>query len=138
MGVPIIGQSGATTSDDPEFATLTDEEREQLAAMAEEHPEDVNDALDVTTAFIVFINKDGSYGLTQDVTAKFAPDRMATGDDVYAACSVALSDLQAGKSAQLTAAHMAQLGQMMQAQQQEAAIRAQLQKQNQAKGFGNL
>jgi hypothetical protein len=137
MAVPIIGEN-RTTSDDPEFATLTDEEREQLAAMAEEHPEDVNDALDVTTAFIVFINKDGSYGLTQDVTAKFAPDRMATGDDVYAACSVALSDLQAGKSAQLTAAHMAQLGQMMQAQQQEAAIRAQLQKQNQAKGFGNL
>lgn len=136
MAVPLIGQ-GATTSENPDLASLSDEERERLAAMAEEHPEDVQDAEDVVTAFFVVIRKDGSIGVSQDVTAKFAPDRMATGDDVIAACSVALSDLQAGKAAQITAAHMAQLGQMMQEQQQAEMIRRQMAA-NQNKGFGNL
>ncbi len=138
--IPIIGEN-RTTSEDPEFATLSEEERERLAKMAEEHPEDVDATEDVTTAFFVVIRKDGSIGVSQDVTAKFAPDRLATGDDVLAACSVAISDLQAGKAAQITAAHMAQLGAMMQQQAQEQAeamrIRQEMAR-NQGKGFGNL
>lgn len=136
MAVPIIGEN-RTTSEDPEFASLSDEDRERLAALADQHPEDPNgpsedgnDGEPVSTAFFLVIDRKGNIGVNPDVTAKFAPDRVATADDVFSACSVALSDLNAGKAAQLTTQQMAQMGAMMQQQQlqqqEEARIRAQM------------
>lgn len=135
MPVPLIGQN-ATTSEDPEFASLSEEDKERLAQMAEEHPEDTDASNPVSFAFVVFMDKGGEVGVDLDVSGTpYAPDRTATGSDIFAACSLAVSDLQASKAAQLATMQMAQMGQMMAQKQQEAAIRAQMAA-NQAKGFG--
>jgi hypothetical protein len=134
--VPIIGQ-GTSTSDDPDFASLSDEERERLAKMAEDHPEDA-EIVDVTTAFFVVIHPDGRIELDQDVNTLYAPSRLASADDVISACAVAVSDLQAAKTAQITAIQMAQVGRVMQQQAAQEAEAAAIQRRmaaNQNRGF---
>lgn len=134
--IPIIGQN-QTTSDDPEFASLSEEDREALAAMANEHPEDVDEFEPCATAFLVILHTGGEVEVTPDVTRKVAPNRVASGDDIIAASAVAHSDLQASKTAQVTAIQMAQMGRLMQEQQQAEAIRQRMAA-NQAGGFKNL
>lgn len=135
--VPIIGQ-GTTTSDDPEFASLDPEQQEKLRQMAEENPdglESVDDAVDVTTAYFVVVHLDGRIDIDVNVESRYAPTRMAISDDVISSATVAISDLQAQKTAQVTAMAMAQMGQVM-AQQREAQMVQQ--KLAQGKGFRNL
>jgi hypothetical protein len=124
--VPILGQtSGADkplNTDD-----LTPEQREALAKMAEENPPAEDEiSTPVTTAFIVAIGLDGAVVATSDLTQQYAPRRGATPDDIYGAASVVLKDLQVMETAQRTQQAMMMMGQAMQQQAQEAALRSRL------------
>lgn len=138
--VPLIGQNISTT-EVSDFDSLSPEEQEALARMAEENPDDLSvSAESVSTAFMVIQHRDGQVEVNPDVTRQVAPDRVATPDDVIALGTVAVSDATSAKTAQATAFHMAQVGQMMQRQMAEQAEAARIQAmmaKNQAAGFKN-
>lgn len=125
MSVPIIGQTDSTAplhTDD-----LTPEQREALAKMAEENPPSEEEiGVPVTTAFIIAVGLDGAVVATADLTQQFVPSRGATPDDMYGAASVVLKDLQSIDAAQRTQQAMLMMGQAMQQQAQEAALRQRL------------
>jgi hypothetical protein len=124
--VPILGQS--SSADKPlNTDDLTPEQREALARMAEENPPSEDEVgTPVTTAFIVAIGLDGAVVATSDLTQQYVPRRGATPDDIYGAASVVLKDLQVMETAQRTQQAMMMMGQAMQQQAQEAALRSRL------------
>jgi hypothetical protein len=123
--VPILGQTSSTPSLNTD--DLTPEQREALAKMAEENPPAEDEVgTSVTTAFLVAIGLDGAVVATSDLTQQFVPRRGATPDDIYGASSVVLKDLQVMETAQRTQQAMMMMGQAMQQQAQEAALRQRL------------
>lgn len=123
--IPILGQSAPLHTD------LTDEQKAALAKMAEDNPpteDELDERQPVTTAFLVVVSADGAVIATHelDQITKIRPDRLATPDDMYGASSVVLKDISAMETAQRTQESMMRMGQAMQAQAQEAAIRQRL------------
>ena len=105
----------------PKFEDLTPEQQEALAAKAEENG--VDGANQVTTAYYVVVDRDGSVAIVPDLSVKFVADRLPTPEDILGSASV----VQASISAQITASHtqqvmMAQARAMAQQQQQQQAV----------------
>jgi len=130
--IPILGQTPAKTEaekaiEDAKAAydALSDEEKARLADLADREEGEA-----VATAFLVVLHHDGSIDVQGDLATKYVLARTATVDDIVAGASVAISDINSGKTAQQTAMQMMQMTQMAQrqmAQQQQAAqIQAQI------------
>ncbi|MFE4681590.1 hypothetical protein ACFRNJ_12230 [Streptomyces sp. NPDC056721] len=121
--IPILGQ----TSTPLNTGDLTTEQRERLAAMADENPPTEDEVgTPVTTAFIVTVGLDGAVVATADLTEKYVPRRGATPDDIYGAASVVLKDIASMETAQRTQQAMMMMGQVMQRQAEEARLRSSL------------
>jgi hypothetical protein len=121
--IPILGQ----TSTPLNTGDLTTEQRERLAAMADENPPTEDEVgTPVTTAFIVTVGLDGAVVATADLTEKYVPRRGATPDDIYGAASVVLKDIASMETAQRTQQAMMMMGQAMQRQAEEARLRSSL------------
>jgi hypothetical protein len=121
--IPILGQ----TSTPLNTGDLTPEQRERLAAMADENPPTEDEVgTPVTTAFIVTVGLDGAVVATADLTEKYVPRRGATPDDIYGAASVVLKDIASMETAQRTQQAMMMMGQAMQRQAEEARLRSSL------------
>jgi hypothetical protein len=124
--IPILGQT-SSAAQPLNTGDLTPEQRAALAKMAEENPPAEDEVgTPVTTAFIVAIGLDGAVVATSDLTQQYVPRRGATPDDIYGAASVVLKDLQVMETAQRTQQAMMMMGQAMQQQAQEAALRQRL------------
>jgi hypothetical protein len=129
MSIPIIGQNTPTAPAET-LHTLTPEQEEALARMAEDNPptdDEIDPGIPVTTAFLVVIGTDGAVVSTHDLSADFRPQRQATPDDMFGACAVVQKDIQVMETAQRTQMQMLQMGQAMQAKAEESAIRHRLQ-----------
>ena len=105
----------------PKFDDLTPEQQEALAAKAEENG--VDGANDVTTAYYVVVDRDGSVSIVTDLSVNFVADRLPTAEDILGSASV----VQASITAQITATHtqqvmMAQARAMAQQQAQAQAV----------------
>lgn len=105
---------------------LTDDE---IAALADKASDDLGEA--VRTAFTVVVHRDGSISIDTNVVGKnYRPDHVPSLDEILAAAGLVQSDIQVTKTAQASAmafdSLMMQKTQMMQAQQQDAALRSQL------------
>jgi len=105
----------------PKFEDLTPEQQEALAAKAEENG--VDGANQVTTAYYVVVDRDGSVAIVPDLSVKFVADRLPTPEDILGSASVVQSSI----AAQITASHtqqvmMAQARAMAQAQAQQQAV----------------
>jgi hypothetical protein len=122
--IPILGQTSASLHTDD----LTPEQRERLAKMAEENPPTESEGIKVTTAFLVVVGEDGAVLADSNLSRAldFVLQRGATPDDIYGAASVVLKDIAAMETAQRTQQAMMMMGQAMQAQAQEAALRQRL------------
>jgi hypothetical protein len=118
----------------PSFPDLGPEEQEALAKLAEEHPEDAPDSgLDVVTAFIVYITKEGQVIGTPDINVKLNPERPPTNDDFFSGASVVVKDIQAITTAEQTVALQSRLAQQMAHMQQQQQLAAQQEAQIRAK-----
>lgn len=126
--IPILGENKSAPEQDegPSLDDLTPEQREQLAALAEEHGVEP-EGQPVATAFIVAIGRNGEVVATSDVTLPVVPDRQATTDDMYGACSVVLKDITAQTAAATTQGLMVQMSRAIQEQQQQQQMLARLQ-----------
>uniref|UniRef100_A0AAU3I5W0 YbaB/EbfC family DNA-binding protein n=1 Tax=Streptomyces sp. NBC_01393 TaxID=2903851 RepID=A0AAU3I5W0_9ACTN len=123
--IPILGQTSA--SKPLNTGDLTPEQRERLAAMADENPPAEDEVgTPVTTAFIVAVGLDGAVVATADLTEKYVPRRGATPDDIYGAASVVLKDIASMETAQRTQQAMMMMGQAMQRQAEETRLRSSL------------
>lgn len=124
MPVPILGQSPSV----PSAPELTAEQQDALAAMAKEHPPAEADTQppNCTTVFQVAIGLDGAVIAVHDLSFPLIPQRGATPDDMYGACSVVLKDLLAQQTAQSTQQVMTAYASAMQQKMQEQDIRRRL------------
>jgi hypothetical protein len=127
--IPILGQ---TSSADGPLHTddLTDEQRAALAKLADANPPGEDEThTKVTTAFLIVVGADGAVIADADLTrsAELVLERGATPDDIYGAAAVVQKDLAAMETAQRTQQAMMMMGQAMQQQAQEAALRKRLQ-----------
>lgn len=84
-----------------------------------------DDIIDVRTAFLVFVDKDGQTIMTHDVNLPVRPEHTPTPDEVYAACSVVAKDITVQETTARTVQGMVQMAQM----QMQAAQQAQMQQQ---------
>jgi hypothetical protein len=105
----------------PKFEDLTPEQQEALGTKAEENG--VDGANQVTTAYYVVVDRDGTVSIVPDLSVKFVADRLPTAEDILGSASV----VQASIAAQITASHtqqvmMAQARAMAQAQAQQQAV----------------
>jgi hypothetical protein len=105
---------------------LTDDE---IAALADKASDDLGEA--VRTAFTVVVHRDGRISIDTSVDGKkYRPDHVPSLDEMYSAAALVQSDIQVTKTSQASAMAfdhlMMQKTQMMQAQQQDAALRSQL------------
>lgn len=82
----------------PAIDDLSPEQREALAAMADE--ECVQEAVACRTAFVVFVSEEGQTVVTGDLDMAFMRSALPTMDDIYAACAVIQKDIVATQSAQ--------------------------------------
>lgn len=81
--------------------------------------------LEVSTAFLVYIGKNGDVVMTNDLTTALIIERPASPDEVYGACAVVQKDLAARETAMQSGYAVAQIAQ----QQMAAAQNQQLQQQ---------
>lgn len=105
----------------PKFEDLTPEQQEALGTKAAENG--VDGAIQVTTAYYVVMDHDGSVSIVPDLSVNFVVDRLPTAEDILGSASV----VQASIAAQITASHtqqimLAQARAMAQQQQQAREV----------------
>jgi len=120
--IPDLSKLRAVQNGQPEqldYDSLTDEERAQIDAQAEETPEhDTPEGLAVRTAFTVFVQNDGTVQVTPDLGVQYVRENIPSADEVYGALAVLLRDFQAQATAQENInAQMAIASQIRQQQQ---------------------
>jgi hypothetical protein len=129
--IPILGQTNTKPlSSEPDLPELTDEQREQLAAMAEAAGVDEKEGLpEVETAFLVVINKEGGILASHDLddVNTFRASRPANGDDMFKAASVIIKDITVTTTAQATAQIMMAQAQQMQQRMQDQQLAQKIQ-----------
>lgn len=102
--VPIIGQ---TKSDGPDISSLSQEDQDKLSQMAEDNVEYEQ----VSTAFLIKIDRAGSVTVTSDLDAPLALDRTPSPEDIIGYCHAAAAAVGTQMTAQMTAISMMQMGQ---------------------------
>lgn len=100
-------------------AVLLGQEREQETPEEEGGP-----VVDVQTAFIVFLTKEGTFAASTDINLPIVPERVATGNDMLLGCSSVRDEIivqnTAAVTAQMTVNAQMQLAQQaMQARQNQ-------------------
>lgn len=128
--VPDLSQFAKPDDEPPKFKDLTEQEREVIRQMAEadaasQQPQ--QQALQVTTAFLVAILPDGNVVVSPTLDAPIELQHEATPAEILGACAFVQADVSTGLGAQKTQHVMAQMGQALKQQAEEARIRAQMQ-----------
>lgn len=94
-----------------EKVPLLGQNEEQEAPEEESGP-----VLDVQTAFIVFLTKEGTYAASADINIPVVPERAATGNDMLLGCMSVQNEIVVQNTAAV-AAEMVVMRQMQLAQQ---------------------
>lgn len=93
---------------------VSPEDGDWFAARQEDTAQaDPNAPLSVRTAFLVVVNHDGSMVATPDVNISLDGEHLATHDEMYAAMSVVMRDIQAGITGRAVLAGIQQMSQDM-------------------------
>lgn len=127
--MPVVDLSTlASPADSTEsvYDNLTDEQKADLHAKAEELGVDVEPALQVRTAFLVIVQENGEVVASPDLSLRLQRTYIPTADDVYGACAVTLKDLTVQDASQATAIGMQQMAAHAQKRMQDARIAQQL------------
>ena len=103
-------------SGDPSYDGLTPEEQASVDALGEKTEPEQPEAHAVVTAFLVIMETDGSIHAEADLDTPLARQRLPHGDDVYAACSVVMRDVEASHTSQVTLVHLQNMTAQMQQQ----------------------
>jgi hypothetical protein len=78
------------------------------------------------TAFLVIVGADGNIEVTVDLSRDVSVERHATTDDIYAASTLIIKDVQVQQTAMLVQQGLLQMGSMVQQQAADAQIRNRL------------
>lgn len=78
------------------------------------------------TAFLVVVGADGNIAVSNDTGQEVEVQQKCTTDDIYMAATLIIKDIQVQQTAQLVQNGLLQMGNLMQQQQQEQAIRNRL------------
>lgn len=115
-----------------DLSKLGKEERDRVLALAKKAgvtPKEAP-AQEVTTAFLVYQQRDGQVIATSDLALDLAVDRLATGDDMSGLAAIVQRDVAVQLSVQATVQNtlmaFQQMGAQIQQQQQAAQIRSNL------------
>lgn len=84
------GESALTTEEQAELMRLQGEQE-----AADKQAEEADDSVDAVTAFLVVVYPDGSSRASTDVNMNLTIDREANIDDMFAACSLVMRDIDA-------------------------------------------
>lgn len=109
-----------------QFANLSEEEKQAVQGLTDRAADDEPAVPQVSTAFSVVLNRDGTWVVVPSVTQPFQSDRTPTVDDIYAGCAIVQKDLAAQETAMHTQRAMLQMSAAMQQQMQEQQIRQNL------------
>jgi hypothetical protein len=114
----------AVPDQQPLLTSLSEEEQEALAAMAEHNPEP--EGVPVRTAFIVYIEPDGTVNITPDLAVAFVRQHIPSNDEVYGAVKTVAKDIEVQETAVATATTMQQIAMNQARAMQEAQMRQKL------------
>lgn len=111
----------SNTTEGPSINSLSEAEREALAAMAEKH-QPAEDVEEVRTAFLVLVHHDGAVEVRPDLSTKVDREEIPNTLTVFQAASTIAKDIQVQETAQHTAVFMQQAAMQMQQQMQAAKL----------------
>lgn len=106
-------------SEETDFDSLSEEDQEALAKLAEENEPEGEQ---VRTAFLVVVTHDGTTIAVPDINMPLVLDHPASVDEIFGAAQVVIKDIQVQETAQHTAAFMQQMAMAQIQARQNAAL----------------